>query len=325
MKSLPAIIAVCLTAPVLLQAADLGTLQSSFIKRYDEVNGTRNEQLETLQSSYAGALERHLVKIKAGGEIEKAIPVRDEIEAVKANTQPLPEIPKTADPELQNMRTKYLGARSKVVTTHAESLVALADKMDQALEAEEKDLTRNGKLDDAMAAKRMRETLSEDRGIASARKLLDSTSSTIEKEPKEPAKWKLLIKQKMKVEEEGENEVGSLSDVAQGGRRFWNRILTGDAEDPDEILVTPSSCKVSFSPRDAVTELSGKVDTAFPGAQATVRIKAGEKVVFEQEVGGRGGGARVTETFDPAETIEIEVESKGEASAWVYWTNLKTR
>lgn len=325
MKTTISLLTWALLLPALLPAADLGSLQSSFINRYDEMNATRDSQLKTLQSSYAGALDRHLDKIKAGGEIEKAIPVRDEIEAVKANTQPLPEIPKTADPELQNMRTKYLGARSKVITTHAESLVALADKMNQALEGEEKDLTRNGKLDDALAAKRMRETLSEDQGIASARKLLENTSSNIEKEPQEPAKWKLLLKQRMKVEEQGENEVGALSEVAQGERRFWSQILTGGAEDPDEILVTPSSCKVSFSPRDAVTELSGKVDTAFPGARANVRIKAGGKVIFEQKIGGRGGGAWVAETFDPAETVEIEVESAGDRSTWVYWTNLKTR
>lgn len=326
MKASSLILSILLGLTSTLLSADLGALQSSFIARYDELNETRDEQLKKLQASYAGALERHLEKTKASGDIEKAIPVRDEIEAIKAGTDPLPELPESSDPELKGMRTKYVEAKTKVNTTHAESLVSLADKMSAALEGEEKDLTRKGKLDDALAAKRMRETLGEDQGIVGARELLGRSEESTKLAATEPAEWKLLMEERMKVEEEGTHDVGSLADVAQGGRRFWNRILTGGDEDKaDEILVTPSPCRVSFKTDDPVSEIRGTIKIAFPNASATVRVKVGDESVFKGNVSLLAQELTLAETFTAGDEIEIEVEQVGDAPAWIYWSGLEVR
>ncbi len=306
------------------RAADLGQLQTSFMARYDEANATRDQQLKNLEGSYVGALERHLDKIKAGGDLEKVVPVRDEIEAVKTGAEPLPELSANVDREFKSMRGKYVGARDTVRETHARTLVSLSDKMTAALESEEKELTRAGKIDDALAAKRMRETLSKDVGIASARELLGKARAPLALD--EPKEWQLLIEQRMKVEEKGMHEVGSLSDVAKEGRGFWNRLLTGgDEQDADEVLVTPSPAKVSFSPKLPATEIRGKVSLAFPNARATVRITAGGKTVFEEELGGRNREARIAVEFEATREIEIEAEQVGAGAAWVYWTAFESR
>ena len=72
--------------------ADLEKLQTSFMARYDEANSTRDEQLKQLEASYLGALERHLDKVKASGDLKVVVPVRDEIEAMKATPGSLPSL-----------------------------------------------------------------------------------------------------------------------------------------------------------------------------------------------------------------------------------------
>jgi hypothetical protein len=316
------VFAIPLAAPTF--AADLNQLQSSFIARYDEANTTRDEQLRQLETSYLGALDRHLGQVKASGELDRVVPVRDEIEAIKAGTDPLPAVSEAAGPELKTMRGKYVTARANVRKSHAGTLVSLSDKMTAALQEMERSLTRDGKIDEALSAKRMRETLATDSGILAARELLRESAGD------DPgvlvSKWTLLLEQGMQVEEKGFGEVGSLTEVAKEGRGFWSRLLTGgDDKDADRILVTPSPSRVSFKPQMSVKELRGKVSMAFPNGRATVRIKAGGKQVFEQRLDADSSSARIDLVIDPTRSIEIETEGEGRGPAWIYWEDFESR
>ena len=137
---------------------------------------------------------------------------------------------------------------------------------------------------------------------------------------------KLLLKQGMKVEEQGMHQVGTLSEVAKEGRGFWSRLLTGgDEEDADDILVTPSPARVSFKPERPAREIRGKVRRAFPEVKVTVRIKADGEEVFEKELDWEDDEARIDVEFDPASAIEIEVDGTGRRAAWIYWTDFESR
>lgn len=305
-------------------ASDLEKLQTSFMARYDEANTTRDEQLKKLETSYLGALERHLEKVKASGDLKVVVPVRDEIEAMKATPGSLPSLKDGAGDKLTAMRTKYATARDGVQRQHAGTLIDLSDKMDAALQAQEKELTRAGKIDDALAVQRMRETLAKDAGILAARERGDAEPSAAL--AGEPAKWKLLLKQGMKVEEQGMHQVGTLSEVAKEGRGFWSRLLTGgDEEDADDVLVTPSPARVSFKPDRPAREIRGKVKRAFPEVKVTVRIKADGEEVFEKELDWDKDEARIDVEFDPASKIEIEVDGTDRRAAWIYWTDFESR
>ena len=147
----------------------LEELQKSFIARYDEANAKRDDQLKKLEAGYLGALERYLGKVQKGGRLEAVVPVRDEIESIRTGADPLPSLPDNAAYEFKQLRRKYVDARDAAIGEHAETLVELAGKMDAALEDQEAALTKAGRIDDALAAKRMRETLSADAGIKAAR------------------------------------------------------------------------------------------------------------------------------------------------------------
>jgi hypothetical protein len=135
------------------------------MERYDAANLSRDEQLKKLDASYLAALNRQVEKAKATGKLDAVIPILDEVQAVKNAADPLPDLPSTASAELKQMRAKHAEARAKILKSHAEAVTSLADKMTAALKAQESELTKAGKIDDALAAKHMRESLEKDEGL----------------------------------------------------------------------------------------------------------------------------------------------------------------
>lgn len=305
-------------------AATLEELQTSFMARYDEANAKRDEQLKKLEGSYLGALERHLKKVSSGGKLEEVIPVRDELEAVRASKDPLPELPDSADYTLKQMRGKYVDARGKVLESHAETLVDLSDKMNTALEAQERELTRAGKIDEALAAKRMRETLSEDKGLQAAQGVVASNTK-----PSGLAKseWRSLLGEKMEVVSKGRHPVGKLSDiVADQGPSAIKLMAGGTATDPEKVLVSPSPCRLRFKPVPAVTQVRGTVSLVHPKGSVICRvIVAGEKV-YEKLLGGEERTDRFDVEVTSGSAIELEVDERGHSgNDWVIWTGLDAR
>ncbi|MCF7734171.1 MAG: hypothetical protein K9N23_20980 [Akkermansiaceae bacterium] len=153
-------------------AAPVDRLRQSFDQRCEQAATERDTQLDKLNASYRGALERLLEKTKASGKLDAALPVHQEIEAVKQGGAKLPEIPTDAPGELSQLRTKYQDGRYQILKTHAATLVGLADTMDAALKAREAELTKAGKLKDAVFARDTRESLAKDRDFLAARDLL---------------------------------------------------------------------------------------------------------------------------------------------------------
>jgi hypothetical protein len=190
----------------------LDDLQSNFETRCDFAAADRDLQLKKLDASYLAALDRQVEKIKATGKLDAVIPYINEIQAVKnaaraaglapppppsgesqaqdpaRSDRPLPSdrntetpggnaatetpLPAGASLELQQMRAKHAEARAKILKSHAEALASLADKMVAALKSRETEFTKAGKFDDALAAKKMRETLEKDQTIGDARDLM---------------------------------------------------------------------------------------------------------------------------------------------------------
>lgn len=155
-----------------LSAADLGQLQTSFMARYDEANAERDASLKRLDGSYLAALKKLEDQLKGAGDLDRILPVRDEIEAVEANADALPDLPDKRPAQLSGMRNKFTGARDKVLMDHARELVSLVEKMEKVLSEQESRLTREGDVDGALAARKMSDTLEADAGIQNARKLL---------------------------------------------------------------------------------------------------------------------------------------------------------
>ncbi len=168
----------CLTA-IMLSIQTLGTgaatpdeLRSSFMLRLDEASARRDEQLKVLTTGYLAALERQREAVKASGDLNAVIPIHEEISRVKSGQDPLPRLPEDTPATLKQMRGKFDEHRGKVLFSHAEALTGWFAKLEEALKAQQSELTKAGKIDDAIAAKQTLETLAAAVRIEEARELL---------------------------------------------------------------------------------------------------------------------------------------------------------
>ena len=147
-------------------------LEQGFRSRCEEAKVKMDSELRKLDKGYLGALDREMEKAKASGRLESALPVKTEIDAVKNGADPLPDIGANAPYEVKKLRGKYAEERKKIQWTHATALAGLSEKMETSLSALEADLTKAGQIDDAIAAKVLRESVSADPSVKEARDLL---------------------------------------------------------------------------------------------------------------------------------------------------------
>jgi hypothetical protein len=164
------ILAISLGALCAAQSVD--QLRQSFDQHCGLAANTRDEQLAKLTKSYQAALERVLDKIKTAGDLDAALPIHQELVAIKQVPGDLPPLPDTAPADLKSLRTTYQDSRFQILKTHATTLDGLADKMEAALKSRESELTKAGKIADAVAARVTREDLEKDADIRAARDLL---------------------------------------------------------------------------------------------------------------------------------------------------------
>jgi hypothetical protein len=153
-------------------ADSIADLEQAYLSRYDEAIGKQKSQIEKLQASYLTALKREMAKVQSTGKLEAVIPFRDEITFIEEGKDPLPALPEATVYQLKKMRSQFVDARQSILVTNATILVGLADKMVEVLEARETELTKAGKIDEALAAKKMRESYVEDENIQASRNIL---------------------------------------------------------------------------------------------------------------------------------------------------------
>lgn len=112
-----------------------------------------------LNTKFAAALERSQEAAQKSGKLEEAIAIKMEKEAVQAgNYTPAADDAKTAA-GLKTLRATYRTALAKLELDRDKKLRPLKDVLAKSLEAVIDTLTKNGKLEEAMAAKKMREEL----------------------------------------------------------------------------------------------------------------------------------------------------------------------
>ncbi len=267
------ILATMLTPERLFAADEAGQLETAFKSRHDAVNAQRDEQLAKLKTGYLAALNRQFEKVKASGKLEDALSVRDEIDAVKSGTDPLPALAANATYDLKQLRKTYDEAQAPILKTHASALSDIAGKMTEALKAEEARLTRAGKIDQALAAKKLRESIEQDEGINAARKNFPT-------EIQGKDQWVSLLKSKWEVELSEGWYVGDALGL-KGKGPYLPEEKAKMAAVPDEgfphFLAVPRA-RVLFKMPTKVTRFEAKVAMISHG-DASLILYAGDKKV----------------------------------------------
>jgi len=108
-----------------------------------------------LDASYTGALDRAMQAATRDGKLKEAVALRDEIQRIGDKT-PLPETDADAAPAIAKMRSTYRGALAKLVAARRQSAAPVLEKFSTALAALQVELTKAGKLDEALAVEAYR-------------------------------------------------------------------------------------------------------------------------------------------------------------------------
>jgi hypothetical protein len=296
----------------------LEDLQSNFQTRCDFAEAARDQQLEKLDASYLAALDRQVEKTRTTGNLDAIIPFINEAQAVKTAKDPLPELPEDAPPELKQMRVKHAEARAKILNSHAEAITALAAKMEAALKARETELTKAGNIDDALAAKKMRENLEKNAGVLEAKDLIASRAAT-----QKPGDWISLFESPMTVLNKGLWEVAVVSKSAPENKPYQGLIdlLKNERQNPDQVLMAIPNAVVEFKPDKHVTQIRGKMSLKDHGGSVHFKVFAGDAVVAEKIIRGEAVEIPFDVRFPATKSIRLETNvienDSGDLAVWI--------
>ncbi len=293
-------------------------LEKSYLAKFDQIKGDHDIRTEKLKTSYLAALHKYQEKVQKSGKLERVIPVRAEISAVEAGTEPLPSLAGNSAYEFKQLRAKYIDARNAAADTKAKALVELASRMNDLLKAEEEKLTRNGQIDAAIEAKKVGEALGKDPEVVAAKLQLEARENS----DANPGDWRPLLSEKLEIVSKGNWHVGVLASTGPTDRAYAPIVeqLKKMRIPAGEILMSPAPAKIKFRLKDQVTTIRGECFLGNAGGDVTFRIKADDKLVFEKRVSGKITEQKFEASFEPTRDLELEVDSMGDHNHdWSSW------
>jgi hypothetical protein len=154
-----------------LPALSVEDLQVSFQAAVLKANESRDKQIGTLDQRYTAALANLQEKAQKKADLEEALAIKNEGKLIAEKTWPLPPVPGEHAKTLNRPRQTYLKTRLGIEREWALSMSNLADKMEEALEAQVTSLTKAGNLKEAQRAKELLEKIQKDPELAKAREL----------------------------------------------------------------------------------------------------------------------------------------------------------
>jgi hypothetical protein len=294
-------------------------LQVAFEKRHGDANAKRDEQLAKLETGYMAALNRHIDKVKASGNLEDVLTLRDEVEAVKEGIDPLPALPATATQEFKQLRKTFEEARAGIEKAHSAALADLATKMIEVLKAKEVQLTKAGKIDEALDAKKLRESIGENKDFAAV--------IPTEKPGNEGGAdgWISIKKAEMTVVSESQYPVKWIDEKVRPTLHpaVAKHVNAAGADENSLMMHAPATVKVTF--KNYMTRFRCKALLAEEG-DAKFLISAGGKVIESFELKGGGKTKEIDVRLPQTRELVLSVEINGiQHGDWGVWMNPETR
>jgi hypothetical protein len=302
----------------------LDELKINFQTRCDFAEADRDLQLKKLDASYLAALDRQVEKTKATGKLDAVMPLIGEVQAVKDGKDPLPELPEGASLELKQMRAKHAEARAKILKSHAEAVTSLADKMVAVLKAKEQELTKAGKFDEALTAKRMRESLEKDEEIVAAKRNANAKNSMAGSD----IAWRPLSSESMTVLKRGLYDVCYLDKIGPETKVLdpFVTTLKEIQKKNENILIATPNCAMEFGSEKPMRQLRGSVLLAHGGGGVNFVVKIDGQPAYTKAIEREAKAVAFEINFEPTNTIRLEVDSMGdETHDWSAWIGLEAR
>ncbi|MEM0968066.1 MAG: hypothetical protein AAGJ31_01835, partial [Verrucomicrobiota bacterium] len=126
-------------------------------KNYQAKIGDAYEaKVKVLEESYLNALDRAIARESQAGNLDGAVALRDEKNRVKSK-EPLPETDEGVSPSILTYRTTFRAETVKLRQQRNSAALPLLEQFDASLASYQDELTKEGRLDDALKIKDYRD------------------------------------------------------------------------------------------------------------------------------------------------------------------------
>lgn len=172
-----------LTANAANQPDDISALKASYEKCFEKVDIAHSAKIETWRQEYRRVLLALKEQTQAAAQLDAVIAVREEMDRLERDGD-LTEDDVLSEPQaLVELQTVYLSALAKIGFEKSETTLALWNKYDGWLESQERKLTREGKIDAALALRKERQRARNDSRITAAK--FNVTAHEVERQESE--------------------------------------------------------------------------------------------------------------------------------------------
>lgn len=218
--------------------ARLGQIASQFQTAYDrDIAPGHNAAVADLDTKYLAAVNRALGDATKKGVLEDALKLREEVQRVKQK-QALPPVDlDTLPASLKALRGTYRSAVAKLEQDRDVKAKPYYDRYDELLDAYQKELTQQKRLDDALKVKARRDELATSREspapasalvanppaappptAPAARKPTSTSAVTLQGSPwRTAAEWVLSLRGRLNIDKDGQRiSVRKLEDLPPG-------------------------------------------------------------------------------------------------------------
>ena len=129
-------------------------------------------KMSDIQRQYETAVETFSKKAQEAGDLDRTTALLAELARFRRKKAVPPETPEDAISDVRQLQNSYRERYEALEEEHAKNVLTLADGYDRALDTVQKDLTRNGKFEDAMKVKNERQRVASSTYVVSARVVL---------------------------------------------------------------------------------------------------------------------------------------------------------
>ncbi|MDF3131156.1 hypothetical protein P0Y35_18245 [Kiritimatiellaeota bacterium B1221] len=149
------------------QPMSLEDFNQRFEKELDKISQTRQQQRQTLNVKYLGALLRMETQAKNKGDLDLVQAVRSEIKRIEKN-EPLGEIEQTLPPKLKEMQQVMENLQNQYKQEDADAVVNLVDSLKEYSSARSIEATRQNDIPKALAWREWEESLDDNAHVKEA-------------------------------------------------------------------------------------------------------------------------------------------------------------
>lgn len=148
--------------PAVTNAFDLNAVSERYSDTWRQIESRREERLSALKTQYLASLDNLYQQAISKGDLDGVIAVKSEKDRIVTDV-PLTDAERAAMSEdLKKPRSSYDQNSARVIKEQGDQLRQLYDKYRKMLELQEKKLTLQGRVDDALAVRAEKERMMDD-------------------------------------------------------------------------------------------------------------------------------------------------------------------